>query len=510
MLKITNKICVSIWTFIYILQIVLLGLIIILSITGPQNNLFPWQMAVGTVIGTAFFLFVLRLWGKLPCEELKKSTWLYAALLVLFGVALYIVSCIGRNSPYSLEDYLQVWNGASELTEGRAFTTPFYFQTYANNIKPMLFLSILFRLSKALGFQDPFYFVLILSICLVLGAVWSAGILVGDSREERRQYRLPILLMFVCTLPIWANVQAFYTDSMSFMTGIFALALIRLSFEAVYKWKAALLLALAGISTGIGISIKVTVFIPLIAGFIVFCFCRQPLKKWGYLSVFALFAIVSWKSVDLWAETYDIWNTAKQTSNPAINWVALGLKGNGGWNDNWDYVTYTLSLPSKAEKTKYALQYIRENYRNFWDITHLVGKARFNFASGTFGAANYTYYAINEHNLLYELFSPWGKHYWRASQLCFCFIFSIYTVYFLGAMATIRHLIKRREIPIIKAIADLSLLGIILFLMVWEANNRQLYNQLPIIILGAVLNARLLVSSKILFFPARHTSNLRK
>lgn len=281
MLKITNKICVSIWTFIYIIQIVLLGLIIILSITGPQNNLFPWQMAVGTVIGTAFFLFVLWLWDNLPCERLKRNTWLYAALLVLFGVSLYIMSSIGRNSPYSLEDYLQVWNGALELTEGRAFTTPFYFQTYANNIKPMLFLSILFRISKALRFMDPFYFVLILSICLVLGAVWSAGILVGNSREERRQYRIPILLMFVCTLPIWANVQAFYTDSMSFMTGVLALALIRLSFEAAQKWKAALLLALAGISTGIGISIKVTVFIPLIAGFIVFCFCRQSLKKWG-------------------------------------------------------------------------------------------------------------------------------------------------------------------------------------------------------------------------------------
>ncbi len=505
MLKISNKICVSIWTFIYIVQIVLLGLIIILSITGPQNNLFPWQMAVGTVIGTAFFLFVLWLWDKLPCERLKRNTWLYAALLVLFGVSLYIMSCIGRNSPYSLEDYLQVWNGALELTEGRAFTTPFYFQTYSNNIKPMLFLSILFKISKALHFQDPFYFVLILSICLVLGAVWSAGILVGDSREERRQYRIPILLMFVCTLPIWANVQAFYTDSMSFMTGVLALALIRLSFEAAHKWKAALLLALAGISTGIGISIKVTVFIPLIAGFIVFCFCRQSLKKWGYLSVFVLFAIVSWKSVDLWAGTYDIWNISKQTSNPAINWVALGMKGNGGWNDNWDYVTYTLSLPSKAEKTKYALQYIQENYRNFWDITHLVGKTRFNFASGTFGAANYTYYAINEHNLLYELFSPWGKYYWRASQLCFCFIFSIYTVYFLGAMATLRHLIKRREIPVIKAIADLSLVGIMLFLMVWEANNRQLYNQLPVIILGAVLNARLLVSSRIHIFPAHQT-----
>ena len=47
-----------------------------------------------------------------------------------------------------------------------------------------------------------------------------------------------------------------------------------------------------------------------------------------------------------------------------------------------------------------------------------------------------------------------------------------------------------------KAIADLSLFGMALFLMIWEANNRQLYNQISVIILGAVLNIRLLVSLK--------------
>ncbi len=55
MLRLTRKSCITLWAFIYILQIVVLGLIIILSVTGPQNNLFPWQMAIGTVLGTALF-----------------------------------------------------------------------------------------------------------------------------------------------------------------------------------------------------------------------------------------------------------------------------------------------------------------------------------------------------------------------------------------------------------------------------------------------------------------------
>ena len=500
MIKFTNKISIFIWAFIYTGQSIFLGLIIVLSIASPQNNLFPWQMAVGTVIGTILLLCSFYLWDR--CWEQRsfsnkhpaRNTPLYGALLILFGVSLYIVSCIGRNSPYSLDDYVQIWNGASELVEGRELTSVFYFQTYANNIKPMLFLSVLFRMADFLHCQDPFYFVLLWSIGQVLAAVWSVCFLAGNSKEERERYRIPILLLFVCTLPIWANVQAFYTDSMSFMMGIVTLALLKAGLETPRKGHAVLMSALAGVSVGMGLSVKVTVLIPLIAGLIVFCFCRIPIQKWRYLGIFILFSIGSWGLTDLWAGSFDIWNAAKETCNPTINWIALGLKGNGSWNDNWDYVTYTISLPSKAEKTEYALQYIRQNYREFWNISHLVQKLRFNFASGNFGAANYTYYAINEHNLLYESFSPWGKYYWRVSQLCFCYIFSIYTVYLLGAVAPLRLLLQKREVPAAKVVADLSLFGIALFLMVWEANNRQLYNQIPVIILGAVLNVRLLVS----------------
>lgn len=451
-------------------------------------------MAVGTIWGTILFIGVIRLWNKIPYEAFIRSTWLYVILLILYGISLYVISCIGRNSPYSLIDYIQVWNAASELSEGRALTSELYFLTYANNIKPMLYLSVLFRISKFLHFQDPFYFALIWNVCQVLGAVWSVGILAGNSKEEREKYRIPILFIFVCTLPIWAITQTFYTDGMSFVMGIITLALIRLALETSSKWKAFSLLALAGLFAGIGISMKVTASIPIIAGFIVFCFCRCFLKKWGYIGAFFFFTVVFLGLIDLWSGSYEIWNKAKETSDPIINWVALGMKGNGSWEDNQEYVSYTHSLLTKAEKTEYAIQYIQENHSDFWDISHLIKKIRYNFASGHFGTANYTYYAIKEHNLIWEIFSPWGKYYWRTSQLCFCFIFSIYTVYLLGAVVTLRRLILKKELYCTKAIADLSLIGIVLFLMIWEANNRQLYNQLPVIILGAVTNARLLVS----------------
>lgn len=498
MFRRANKICLYIGSFIYILLISLLVPVIALSVTGPQNNLFPWQMAVGTAVGTILLLCAFSLWDRLPCVRLKNSSWLYGALLILFGILLYVLSFNGHNYVSSYQDYAEIWEAATDLSEGRALSphSQFYFQTYANNIKPMLYLTALFRISKALRFQDPYFFILIPSVLQVLGAVWSVGILAGSFQQDQNRYRIPILFMFVCTLPIWANVQAFYTDSMSFMMGVFPLALICLSFKTTSRWKTAALLALAGVSAGIGLTVKITVLIPFIAAFIVFCLWGSPRKRWIHIGVFILCTVLTWKMTDLWAGHYEIWDMSKETSDPVINWIALGMKESGNYLDNADYATYTHTLPTKAEKTAYALQYISDNRGEFWNVSHLVKKIRCNFASGQFGSATYSFFSYDEHNLIWELFSPWGKHYWRTSQLSFCFIFSIYTIYLLGALKTLGCLFRKRAIFGVKVIADLSLLGIILFLMIWEANNRQLYNQIPSILLGAALNAQLLCSQK--------------
>lgn len=504
MLKLRNKACVSIWIFVYILLIFLLGSIIVLSIAKPQNNLFSWQMAIGTVLGTLLLLTVVFLWDRIPCRKAQQNIFIYVSLLMLYGIFLFVISCANRNA-ISFTDYAHIWNAALELSEGRSISDTFYFSTYANNIKPMLYLSILFRIAKFLGLNDPFYFILLPSVLEILGAVWSVGILVENSAEERARYRIPVLFMFVFSLPIWANVQAFYTDSMSFVMGIITLALLRLSLETSSVFKSSLLLVLAGIFTGLGITIKITVLIPIIAGFIVLSFSHPSMRKWSLMGAFLLCAIAMYGLTSLYAGNFAIWESAKETSEPIIDWIALGMKGEGSWGSNPDYILYVTTLSTKQEKTQYTLHYIWENRSDFWNLSHLAQKVRCNFASGHLGTKDFTYWALKEDNLIWELFSPWGKYYWRTSQLCFCFIFSLYTVYLLGAVATLRYMIKRREIPVVKAIADLSLLGIILFLMVWEANNRQLYNQLPVIILGAVLNARLLVSSKIHIFPARQT-----
>lgn len=473
----------------YSLLIAALGLILFLSLTKPQHNLFPWQMAIGTFLGFFVLIAAFFIWNRQKKPRIAEDKRLYILLLSSYGIMLYVISCIGRTLPDSLGDYGQVWNAAAALASGAELSEESlrYFSIYSNNIKPMLILSAIFRLAAFLGFQDPFYVVLFVGAAGIIAAVAGGTVLLG-TLPERQKYRIPLLLMFAAALPVWANVQTLYTDGLSFSLGIVVLALLKLSISSA-KWRRYLFLASAGLLAGLGMAVKVTIAIPLIAGFIVFCYKKLFSKFWIPL-LFLLISAGTYEMTTLWAGHYEIWETAKKTEEPVIAWIALGLKADGSWSGNQEYYLNDINLSSKEEKIEYAKKYIWENRREFVNVSHLVQKARHNFASGSFGTKDYTQYTMGESNIIWEAFSPWGKYYWRTSQLCFCYAFAIYAVYLAGGILTVTDLIQKRKISSIKMTADLTLLGYIVFLMIWEANNRQLYNHLPMLLLGAVMNAR--------------------
>lgn len=417
------------WIGVYFLMLILLGIMIVVSVTGPQHNLFAWQMVLGTVLGTIGLVFVFFLWEKYVPQKAACSGRVYCILLVIFGISLYFVSCIGRNRPESLVDYGRIWQAASELSQGKNLSEEWYFKIYANNIKPMLFLSVLFRIASHFNMQDPFYFVLMISVLSVIGAVLGAGILIGNSTLEYRKYRIPVLLMFVFLLPVWANTQAFYTDSMSFCTGVVVLAGIKLSFEVNSKARDALLIG-SGVLAAVGIAAKATVAIPLMAGLIALLFCGRSKKLFSRnIICFVLAMVMAHCFLNQWADTYEISRLAKETHEPVIGWIALGMKGNGSWSENREYIQYANELLSTADKVEYSKAYIWENRSDFYNVNHLIQKIRCNFASGNLGTKDYTYYALLPNNIIWELFSPWGSHYWRTSQLCFCYVFSLYMTF---------------------------------------------------------------------------------
>ncbi|MCM1025793.1 MAG: hypothetical protein NC432_05130 [Roseburia sp.] len=146
-MKKAGEFCRAIWIAVYLLLTLTLAVLIIACVTEPQHNLLAGQMALGTVLGGAFLIAALFLWERYLPQKIAGNPWLYYGLLILYGISLYGVSCFCRNSPDSFADYQQVWAGAAELAAGEGLSQEWYFKIYANNIKPMLLLSVLFRAS---------------------------------------------------------------------------------------------------------------------------------------------------------------------------------------------------------------------------------------------------------------------------------------------------------------------------------------------------------------------------
>ena len=470
---------------IFAYTVMLTGMTLLLAIVFryPQNHLIPRQMIPGVGICVIALLAAGALWNKIY-SLIGKRTPLYLLALAIFGVLLYITSLSRQGNENTLVDYTYVYRDAMNLATGGILEYTDYFVTYSNNLKPMLLLSVWFRVAVLLGIS-PFHFVLLRNVLLVLLVVWACGYLTEQNGDCR--WRFPILLAFVFLLPLWDMVSVFYTDSMSFGLGILTLALLKKAGSAKTNRGKTLWSVLAGAVTVLAIIWKITAIIPLIACTMILLWQREKADRHVILS-FVVSVIVFGVGLQLWANTYDVTRKAAVTANPVISWVALGMKEDGSWTNNTELVEQMYQFSTKEEKQQYCVEYIRENKTDFFNAEHLRKKASYNFANGNLGASAFLNVEQNDQTLIWEMFSPWGSYYWRTSQYCFCYLVAMYVLLFLGMLFVLRDVVTDRKPSTLLMICHLGFFGIVVFLMLWEASGRQLYNQMPGILLGGVLS----------------------
>ena len=479
-LNMYNKINLALYIIFSFLMVVIIGT----AIKYPANNLISWQMLLGTLVGTALLLIAGNVWNLLYCR-IGRNSICYWICLILFGIGLYVFSLGREDNRYTMTDYIQIYSAAMDIAAGKEISNSYYFLIYSNNQKPMLLLSLLFRAADFFHLPE-FQAVLAINVIQILLVVWGCGYL--SEHEGDSRWRFPILVAFVFFLPIWGMPSVFYTDSMSFGLGILALALLKKTQNSVGRsiWCWA---ACAAFIVVLAISWKITAIIPVIAAIIITIWQKRKCN-WktiiGFLIFFALFSLI----MNIWTNKYELVRQSKTTANPLISWVALGMKEDGSWNLNREFVGCLNNLSTTQEKSEYTLEYIKENKESFWDVDHLIRKSCRNFANGNMGVCEFMFIEDDDGTLIWNLFSPWGKYYWRASQYCFCYLNSIYVLLLLGMLYCVKDLFRGERISPLLMIDQLSFFGIFLFLMIWEANSRQLYNQMPGLILGAVLSLR--------------------
>lgn len=467
-----KKRLVKIFQIVFALSMLL---IFVIALSRPLNNLVPGRMAVYTLFWIVLFCglwwLVCTLEKRFPSLE-KKLKAVFPLFLILYGIALYVVSCLLRSEIFT--DYGNVYEAALNFALGEEVTNWEYFAMWYNNVGSMLMLSFLFFLGSKLPVTvDLYYIVLffnVLQVMLVIACLYYlAGMLI-----KNRSLAARMMVMAVSTLwiPIWANSSIFYSDQLSFGAGVFGVTLLVKGWEK-RNWP--IYIVVSGAVFAVGMTLKVTSATIVVALFItgfVFSKLWSNRKK---ISVLIAGFLGMYLAYTLFCGTLPYQEDAKRLKIPVEYWIAIGLGENGTYSGSEEFAIRCTTTGNREESREIAREQIASQIHNLWNPEHIVAKMRTNFGCGDMGAAGYLIYPKNE-NFLWNWFSQEGEYFWKYACISTAFFFSVLFLLGIGGMVQFFRKEEMREEELLFFAAELAFWGLCLFLMLWEAQDKQLYN----------------------------------
>ncbi len=460
-------------------------MILLVALTKPLHNLIPGRM----VFYTAFWILFLGISWWLACKVEQKCRGKYdkvlhyilGGYLLLYGIALFFVSCQLRSDV--MTDYQSVYETALQLAGGETEINWDYFARWQNNVGCMLVLTLGFLLGRVFPESvDVYYFVLILNVFQVLLVITCLYYLAGVA-VKRHVFAARCTMLIVCGLwiPFWANSSIFYSDQLSLGAAVFGITLLvrgRKRLKIVY-------FILSGVVLALGAIIKVTSATAFIALLITaFLFCKMEENK-RILPVVLLSFFITLAAFVFLCRWMPYQKDSYRLKVPVEYWFALGLGEDGTYAGSEEFAIRCITAENIDARRIIAREQIAEHIDQLWDVKHIVSKVRQNFGCGDLGAARYLLYK-DEPNLLWNLFSQEGEYFWKYACVTTSLFFGV--LFWLGAGGLVSFIVcrKPKREDFLFFVARLAFWGLCLFLMLWEAQNKQLYNHTGWVLLALV------------------------
>ena len=410
---------------------------------------------------------------------------------LLFFVALTYISIKVRNVPVT--DYDMVYQAVLNCLNGNPVNWE-YFSMWPNNYSLFWVLFLGGKVSQLLGIQDIFYVLVTLNSFATAMTALCVYRIIEYYEPEKRYLQYFGAAMMILFIPLWAGTQYIYSDSTSILFGVATILCFIKSKKGSSLW-----LVMGGILMGIGLLLKPTTCVCVVAFFIIelfFNYIKGDWKRYGILLAVTVTLLLAFSLVKANApyHQYDA-----ECKAPFQFWFAMGLLGDGSFANNVSFANECLMAGSYAERVTIANDTIKSELVQLVTWEHILNKALCNFGNGTFGCSLFQYHG----GIGYELFNPFGRY--------GGFFAHIATIYFwlIILLATVSAIImlfsKKMNRPLLTWL--FGFLGIAVFLMLWEANNRQMYNQIPLLALLGCFSIDYLFDKIKLFYKERGKSN---
>lgn len=482
-----------------------IGSILFLFLTGSllyYNPSFPvWS---GAIVFLYFLLFFLRrTQGKETfCDKIYP--YCLIGFIILFGIFQ-----ISRTEELRFQpsfDLNAIYGGAIQWLETGSFPDYYdYFDWFPNNLGGLTFLYFMFRIGTVFT-GDYFLIAAYSNGLLLLLALVVTSLTVHKLFGSR--HGLLTLLISICFLPFSFMTDAFYTDSLSLLFPVLLFYLSLFTDTPDRKKKIAVYL-LSGLVATIGIFIKPTVGIMVIA--IVLSFLLQ--KKWktvgGYvLTVGLMYLIFSLIFHNYMYSVHLDPGLAAIKNTPSLHWIMMGLTGNGGYNPA-DY-EFTRSFRNPALRNQALWNEIgkRISENGITGMLALYARKLYRcFGDGTLGLSDFLDDSPVHSSWLHSFILYSGEKYHSYQTVCNMVFYALLLLLLIANVNCIRRFASPSstadDTPVQKTVTALQApvlasIGITLFLMHWETSARYITNYVPVLLIISVYGLECLHESTVL------------
>lgn len=391
-------------------------------------------------------------------------------------------------------DFGEVICSASEyvLTGKLELEDAIYFARYPNNQFWYVVLTFFFggihKIWPGVGANEFYLFSIafacvmtVVSVCLL----HRVAVIIWDIKKA---FFVGALAWFCAPLYLWAMFA--YTDT----AGMLLLMIMLYCYvKAVYtstNGKANIWLAMFGVFSAIGFSVKVTVFTFTIAGIVLLLVQDIPWKKMllafsvVLLSFFGTYQLCNYtiSSVIPLEESF-----CDKYAFPLTHWIMMSL-GYGGYQE--EDVQYTISFDSYEKKKEANIKEIKKRLQErSWNENiefFAFSKQVRIWGDATFASCDYVSRERQEPKTCLENFVMLeGSENWLLQ-----FYMSLYYALILvGMFLSARYMVKckkyyvKKRVPLF--VCAITMLGIGMFQTIWECNSRYLVIFIPIMLLLA-------------------------
>lgn len=428
---------------------------------------------------------IIRLDEQILQQKADRLEMLYVCTMFVVHLLLgYWMEYTPSGDNYMLYQASQTLARDGKFETGSDFLL--YFGRYSNQWGFLLILTIFYRLLFAVGIQNTFYPVVVLQTVLYVFAFRSMFRIV--TRFSGNRGRLLLIGMLLSCLPLCLAASVLYTDTFSMPFIIFTLEWALRVGNARGTKERYTCAAMCGLMAFLGGQIKMTVLIMLIAAGIYWIYAL-PLRKMAVSVAIATMVVGIgigtvhgiMLSFILDRQIYH------QEHTPVIHWIMMSIPSAdnpyGGYYSR-DYAITWGMMDEGASQSEVMASILSRMKDKIYTLRYpnrlalaILRKNSAALTDGTFGMTEMLDDRPVRWNLCSEIVLESGKYYriygaittgiWMAQLL-------------LSGMCAWKELRTRRADYTVLYVACL---GIILFLMIWEARSRYLFGFVPVLLM---------------------------